>query len=159
LSGLFAYLANDVDDAHQTILQHIDSVPVGSYEAEDGHQFLNKLLFVHSSRRAAPASLARDALEIAISSFPNNTLVLSLYLWGELGGRVYGRSQRLISHLISSSGESTGMIAHLWSIWAEAMSAHRTFWDKGGGGAERVRMVLNKGINSPRLAFKGNDGE
>lgn len=41
-----------------------------------------------------------------------------------------------------------GVIGHLWAVWAEAVSAHRTFWDDGGGGAERVRMALDKGINS-----------
>lgn len=73
-------------------------------------------------------------------------MFLSLYLFGELGNRVYGRVQRLVSQI--SSNEEGGAVAQLWAVWAEAMSAHRTFWDKGGGGAERVRSALDKGINS-----------
>ena len=148
LSTLFAYLTDGVDFACGGVRQQIDMLLSGSCYAEEGHQLLCKLLHYHCSRHPAPASLAREALEQAIAMFPNNTMFLSLYLWGEMGGRVYGRVQRLISHLTSASNESAGVSGYLWSVWAEGMSAHRTFWDKGGSGAERVRNALDKGVNS-----------
>jgi len=148
MTGLFAYLVNDIDAARKVIHRHMDLLPVETCAMEEAYQFLCKLLYVHCSRHPAPASLARETLEIAISSYPDNTLLLSLYLWGEMGGRVYGRVQSLVSKLSSASGDGAGVIGHLWSVWAEAMSAHRTFWDKGGGGAERVRNALDRGINS-----------
>ena len=137
--------------AARTYLEdYIDHLPLLSFEAEEVSQILAKLLYIHSTRRSIPASLFRDVLEKAVATYSNNTLFLSLYLWGELGGRIYGRIQRLVSHLISTSNsEGQGVIGNLWSVWAESMLAHRTFWDKGGGGAERVKMVLDKGINSP----------
>lgn len=125
-------------------------LPEGSYAIESADQLFSSILHVHCSRLFAEPGLARDALEGSISSFPNNTLFLSLYLWGEIGGRVYGRVQRLISQLSAGSIEGAGVIGHLWSVWAEAMSAHRTFWDQGGAGAERVRTALDKGIQSTR---------
>ena len=73
-------------------------------------------------------------------------MFLSLYLFGELGNRVYGRVQKLIYEI--SASEEAGVVGSLWAVWAEAMSSHRTFWDKGGGGAERVRNALDRGINS-----------
>jgi len=81
-----------------------------------------------------------------MKAYPDNTSFLSLYLFGELGNRVYGRVQRVVSQL--SSADDAGIVGHLWAVWAESMSSHRTFWDKNGDGAERVRIALDKGINS-----------
>lgn len=149
LSTLFAYLADGIEEAQTICGRHIERIPSGSYAAEQSYQILCKLVHIHCSRHSAPASLARHTLEIAIAAHPNNTIFLSLYLWGETGGRVYGRVQRLIAHLSSASKDTAGVVGHLWSVWAEAMTAHRTFWDKSGRGAERVRRALDKGINSP----------
>lgn len=123
----------------------INKVPEGSPQAEELLQLLVKLGHFHASRHSTPASSTREVLERAIQSFPNNTEFLSLYLWGEASGRVYGRIQRLVSDL---TGENKGIVAILWSVWAEAISASRTFWDARGGGAERVRRALDRGINS-----------
>ena len=145
---LFTYLVHGVDQVRDLTVRQISKVPPHGYEAEEAHQLLCKLLYHHASRHASPASLARTALESAIQSFPNNTMFLSLYLWGEMGGRVYGRVQRLVADL--SISEKAGVVGHLWAVWAEANSAHRTFWDAGGGGAERVRVALDRAINSDR---------
>ncbi|WWC58836.1 uncharacterized protein I303_101380 [Kwoniella dejecticola CBS 10117] len=153
LKSLFLYLTDGVEPAQSFLLNHLASLPPSSGEAEQTLQLLTKILYLHSSRHSTPASLARSTLETALASFPNNTAFLSLYLYGELGGRVYGRVQRLVADLTSSvrkdQDHSGGLMVHLWAIWAEGVSAHRTFWDKGGTGAERVRLALDKGINSP----------
>lgn len=94
----------------------------------------------------------RNAVESAIQSFRSNTIFLSLYLWGESGLRVHGRIQRLTSEL--SKSPDPGLIGLLWSVWAEAMLAKRTFWDEGGGGAERCRMVLDNAVNSSTWVFR-----
>ncbi|KIR97247.1 hypothetical protein L804_05429 [Cryptococcus deuterogattii 2001/935-1] len=121
-------------------------------ESEESLQLLTRILYHHTTRHSTPPALTRDVLEYALSSFPNNTSFLSQYMYGELGSKVYGRVQRLIAEITSEhkdGGVMKGVIGHLWAVWAEAVSAHRTFWDDGGGGAERVRMALDKGINSP----------
>ncbi|WWD09643.1 hypothetical protein V865_007771 [Kwoniella europaea PYCC6329] len=148
LKSLFHYLTEDIDSTRSFLLNHLIISPPSSGEAEYTLQSFTKILYFHSTRHSAPASLSRDTLELALSSFPNNTSFLSLYLYGELGGRVYGRVQRLIADLTSQRGSNGGLVVHLWAIWAEAVSSHRTFWDEGGTGAERVRLALDKGINS-----------
>nr|XP_031858056.1 uncharacterized protein CI109_006498 [Kwoniella shandongensis]KAA5525128.1 hypothetical protein CI109_006498 [Kwoniella shandongensis] len=147
LVALFTYLSKGVETVRDFCLQRVASCPPSSPEAEETLQLLVKILHLHTSHHPAPAPLIREVLEIALASFPNNTMFLSLYLFGELGGRVYGRIQRLISEF-TSRAEGSGVVTHLWAVWAEGVSAHRTFWDKGGGGAERVRTALDKGINS-----------
>lgn len=127
-------------------MRQLATVPTSSSYAEEAHQLLVKILYIHRSRHAVPAALSRDALTLAIHSFPHNTMFLSLFLFGELGNRVYGRVQKLI-HDISTS-DNAGVVGHLWAVWAESMTSHRTFWDMGGGGAERVRNALDRGINS-----------
>lgn len=146
LAALFAYLTGGIAACGDLIARQLEQLSPTSCSAEETHQLYNKIIHLHSSRHATPAALSRDALETAVKSFPNNTMFLSLYLFGELGNRVYGRVQRLISR-ISNAGDE-GVVGHIWAVWAEAMSAHRTFWDQGGGGAERVRNALDKGINS-----------
>ncbi|WVF70250.1 hypothetical protein IAT40_005039 [Kwoniella sp. CBS 6097] len=143
---LFAYLANGIDTARSLVIQTYSQQVHASAEAEESLQMLSKLLHLDASRHSSPPSLSRDTLELALRTFPNNTSFLSLYLFGELGSRVYGRVQRLITDL--SSSKDCGTMVHLWAVWAEAVSAHRTFWDAGGGGAERVRLALDRGVNS-----------
>lgn len=120
-------------------------MPKGHPQGEETLQLLVKIIHFHASRQSAPASLARSILESAIAKYPNNTEFLSLYLWGEANGRVYGRIQRLVSDL---TGEDKGIVAMLWSVWAEAIGSARTFWDSRGGGAERVRRALDRSVNT-----------
>ncbi|OCF54309.1 hypothetical protein L486_08223 [Kwoniella mangroviensis CBS 10435] len=148
LKSLFHYLTEGMDSTRSFLLNHLITLSLSGGEAEFTLQLLTKILYLHSTRHSSPASMSRDTLELALSSFPNNTSFLSLYLYGELGGRVYGRVQRLIADLTSQRGSNGGLVVHLWAIWAEAVSSHRTFWDEGGTGAERVRLALDKGINS-----------
>jgi hypothetical protein len=146
LSTIFAYATDGIDAAMDVIARQLRHLPGDSASAEGAYQLLTRTLCVHTSRHASPAALARGNLETAMEAFPNNTTFLSLYLYGELGNRVYGRVQRLVSKL--SNSEDVGVVGHLWAVWAEAMSSHRTFWDRRGGGAERVRTALDKAVNS-----------
>lgn len=153
LIALFNYLLDGIDSARDLLLHSSQTYPSSSAGSEGSLQLLTKILYHHTTRHPTPPALTRDILEYALSSFPNNTSFLSLYMYGELGGRVYGRVQRLIAEITSEhkdGGPMKGIVGHLWAVWAEAVSAHRTFWDDGGGGAERVRMALDKGINSTR---------
>ncbi|WWC66161.1 uncharacterized protein I206_100062 [Kwoniella pini CBS 10737] len=148
LKSLYSYLIDGIEPTRTFLLNHLASLPPSSPEAEQTLQLLTKILYLHSSRHASPASLSRSTLEIALSSFPNNTSFLSLYLYGELGGRVYGRIQRLISDLTSNRENNGGLTIYLWAIWAQGVSSHRTFWDANGTGSERVRLTLDKAVNS-----------
>lgn len=151
LISLFSYLLDGIHTTRDFLVQSSQTYPPSSAESEESLQLLTRILYHHTTRHSTPPALTRDVLEYALSSFPNNTSFLSLYMYGELGSKVYGRVQRLIAQITSEhkdGGVMKGVIGHLWAVWAEAVSAHRTFWDDGGGGAERVRMALDKGINS-----------
>ncbi|EIW72388.1 hypothetical protein TREMEDRAFT_26535 [Tremella mesenterica DSM 1558] len=143
LSTLFAYHTDGIDNVIKIVMQYMETLPQGGAEVESAVQFLCKILHVHRSRLPTPASVLRDILENAIVMFPNNTQFLSLYLYGEMGGRVYGRVQNLIGQMLTSN---ESVIGYLWAVWAEGILGSRTLWDKGGG--ERVRLVLDKAVNS-----------
>jgi len=130
------------------VREQIALMPAGGCEVEEAYQLLVRLIYLHAKRHPSPASLLRDVLESAIDLFPNNTTFLSLYLWGETGGRVYGRIQRLTSKLAADSQSGPGVVGYLWSVWAEGVLASRTFWNEDGTGAERVRLILDRGVNS-----------
>lgn len=147
LTSLFYYLLDGIEAVRSLLLDPITSLPTGHPQAEETYQLLIRIVYVHTSRHASPAPLARDVLEQAIEAFPNNTIFLGLYLWGEAGARVYGRIQRLVSQLTS---KDSGVVSLLWSVWAEGVGSSRTFWDEGGGGAERVRRALDRAINSTK---------
>jgi hypothetical protein len=144
LLAFFIYLTDGVEAARDHVMRIISRLPQADFFTEILYQFLLQLLFYHTNRNASPASLTRDILELAVSTFPNNTIFLSLYLWGESGGRVHGRVQRLIAHLLQEGS----IVGDLWAVWAEAAQCGYSFWDPASGGAERVRHALNKAVNT-----------
>ncbi|ODO05840.1 hypothetical protein I350_04901 [Cryptococcus amylolentus CBS 6273] len=154
LSSLLTYLVDGIDTTCDALLNIAFAHPTSSGECEEALQLLSQIMFRHATfTPSTPAYLSRHVLERALGAFPNNTALLSLYMYGELHNRVYGRVQRLIGEMTaepSANAEGKGVVGYLWAVWAEAVAAHRTFWDAGGGGAERVRMALDKGINSSR---------
>lgn len=145
LGSLFSYYTDGIEAVKDSLGKLVEKLPEGHSQAEEVLQLLVKIVHFHASRHSTPASLARGILESAIAKYPNNTEFLSLYLWGEASGRVYGRIQRLVSDL---TGEDKGIVAMLWSVWAEAIGSSRTFWDSRGGGAERVRRALDRSVNT-----------
>ena len=144
LTALYSYLVDGVEAARDMLFAQLDALPPDTAAAEQTYQLLTRILNLHTSRHPAPAALPRDVLEQAITAFPSNTSFLSLYLYGELGRRVQGRVQTLVAEM-GRKGDPVGL---LWCVWAEGVNASRTFWTKGG--AERVRMVLDQGINSAK---------
>lgn len=144
LGALFFALTDGIEATRDRMLGIVDALPEGSPQIEETLQLLVKTIFVHNSRNSSPASLIRDVLERAIRLCPNNTIFLSLYLWGESSRRVYGNVQRLTSRLIT---EDHGIVPLLWAVWAESQGASRTFYDAGGSGAERARRALDRSIN------------
>ncbi|BEI89274.1 uncharacterized protein CcaverHIS019_0206360 [Cutaneotrichosporon cavernicola] len=147
LGAIFVTLTDGIEAARDRLLNVVDSLPAGDPRIEETLQLLVKVIFVHNSRHSSPASLMRNVLERAIELCPNNTIFLSLYLFGEGNRRVYGNVHRLTSRLIT---EDRGIVPLLWAVWAESQGAARTFYDKGGSGAERARRALNQSVNSPK---------
>jgi hypothetical protein len=147
LGALFLVLTDGVEAVRDRLLGVVEALPVGDPRVEETLQLLVKIIFVHNSRHSSPASLMRGVLERAIELCPNNTIFLSLYVWGEGSRRVYGNVHRLTSRLIT---EEHGIVPLLWAVWAESQGAARTFYDEGGNGAQRVRRALNQSVNSAK---------
>jgi hypothetical protein len=147
LHYLFLYVSMDFEQAFQAVQVHAASLPSGSAEQEEVLQLGAKIMFRHSRDHIVKADTQREFLEYAIALFPSNTIFLSLYFSNEFGTRVYGRLQRLLyESVLLDKDESAG--SYLWAVWAESMSARRTFWESGGQGAERVRAMYEKAISS-----------
>lgn len=146
LGTLHLTLTEGIEAARDRLLTVVQSLSPGHPLAEETYQILTRLIYTYTSRHASPASLARNVLARAIAAFPSNTTFLSLYLWGETGGRVYGRIHSLVTRL---TNDENGVVSLLWSVWAEAMTAGRMFWN----GAERVRRALDRGINTTVLVW------
>ncbi|GMK55153.1 hypothetical protein CspeluHIS016_0202090 [Cutaneotrichosporon spelunceum] len=147
LGAIFLTLTDGIEASRDRLLDIVNSLPPHDSRQEDALQLLVKVVFIHSSRHSTPASLMRGVLEQAIQLFQNNTIFLSLYLFGEGSRRVYGNVHRLTSRLIT---EDHGIVPLLWAVWAESQGAARTFYDEGGSGAERVRRALNQSVNSAK---------
>lgn len=147
LGTMFIVLTDGIEATRDRLLSVVDSLPAGHPRIEETLQLLVKTMFVHNGRHSSPASLMRGVLERSIGLCPNNTIFLSLYLWGESSRRVYGNVQRLTSRLIT---EDHGIVPLLWAVWAESQLASRTFYDEGGSGAERARRALDRSINSAK---------
>ncbi|KAL7422893.1 hypothetical protein Q5752_002190 [Cryptotrichosporon argae] len=142
VAAYFVATQDGPESARDLLLSVIDALPAGHPQQEETYQLVVRLLHVHVGRHPSPAALTRDVLAAALVAFPNNTAFLSLYLWGEAGGRVYGRMRALVDRL---TREDAGVVGALWAAWAEAVGAGRNFYD---GGAERVRRALDRGIYS-----------
>lgn len=147
LGALFLVVTEGVEVMREYLLGIVGSLPGDHPRIEETLQLLVKIIFAHNSRHSSPATLMRGVLERAIELYPNNTIFLSLYLWGEGSRRVYGNVHRLTSRLIT---EDVGIVPLLWAVWAESQGAARTFYDAGGSGAERVRRALNQSVNSAK---------
>ncbi|KAJ9104523.1 hypothetical protein QFC21_002019 [Naganishia friedmannii] len=152
LHYLFLYFSMDFDKAFQAVQVHAASLPAGSSEQEEVLQVGAKIMYRHAQSHIVKADVQRAFLEYAITLFPSNTIFLSLYFANESGTKVYGRLQRLLYEIVLlDKDESAG--SYLWSVWAEAISARRTFWEEGGRGAERVRAMYEKAISSKTSHF------
>ena len=137
----------DCEKVFQAIQVHASSLPSGSAEQEEVLQLGAKILFRHSQDHIVKAETQRGYLEYAIALFPSNTIFLSLFFSNEYGTRVYGRLQRLLYQTVLLDKDESAE-TYLWAIWAESMSARRTFWESGGHGAERVRAMYEKALTS-----------
>nr|ODN96674.1 hypothetical protein L204_03383 [Cryptococcus depauperatus CBS 7855] len=140
LFSLYTYYTSGVESARDVCLFHADRCELSAQEAS--YQLLTRILYRHISRHPSPPSLYRHILEDACHKYPRNSAFLSLYMHSQVRERVSGRVARLTAAMTAGPGL-------LWAVWAEAKAAHRTFWDSGGDGAERVQFVLNRGISSP----------
>lgn len=119
----------------------------GAATEEEAYQFAARLLWTHSQTSHIKPDIIRKFLEQAISSFPNNTLFLSLYLATESHSQIYGRLHRLIEEDVLGKRDAA-VTTLLWAAWAEGQMNGQGIWANGSSSAERVRRVFDKALES-----------
>lgn len=105
------------------------------------------MLYVHGSilRQSVPPATFRKRAEAAIQLYPNNTVILGLFLEAEKGESVWGRVRLMLGDRDPGSTEK-GLHRVLAEIWALC-------WEKGSWRAEeeRIRSRFSAAVQSVRL--------
>ncbi|KAG8811404.1 hypothetical protein FRC17_002464, partial [Serendipita sp. 399] len=90
-----------------------------------------------------PPALLTESVTEAVKLYPDNTILLSLFLECERGQGIWGRVRTLLddTNPLGSSSRSLSRLA--WEIWAEGQGY-------GPWEIERVRNKLESALGSPR---------
>ena len=99
------------------------------------------MLYHHSITLKAtvqPAVL-RNRVQKSLIWYPENTILLALFLESEKGQGVWGR----VRSLLDEDSQGVGISRVMWEVWAEG-------WEFGRWGPERVRARLEKAVSSER---------
>lgn len=99
------------------------------------------MLFHHSVilKATMQPSILRNRVQKSLELYPENTILLALFLESEKGQGVWGRVRSLLDE--DSQGKGISQIA--WEVWAEG-------WEVGRWEPERVRTKLEKAVASER---------
>ncbi|KAG9000242.1 hypothetical protein FRB93_012782 [Tulasnella sp. JGI-2019a] len=101
----------------------------------------NRLLYHHTRtlRAPIPPSVLRNHVEPAVSEFPDNTLLLGIWLESEKGEMMWGRvKQKVAEQIVKPEGEGVIPTRALWGIW------------QGIGELGRVRNMLGRVVEGDR---------
>jgi hypothetical protein len=106
------------------------------------------MLHRHSTflRNPAPPAFLRDRLERAIKDYPNNSIILGMFLQCEKGQGVWGRIRGILAE---SDGKDKDVARRVADIWIAG-------WERGRWQAEveRTRSGLGAAIQNERLVTK-----
>lgn len=106
-----------------------------------------RLLYYHSTTaRLFKMKTMRDSLEHALSVFPNNSVLLGLFMWNEGRVKIENRVRTLVRDVILKEGAET-VIGYSFAIWAEMHL--RGF--EGRYNPHAVRALFEQAVQSSRL--------
>jgi hypothetical protein len=91
-------------------------------------------------------AILRDRVQKSLESYPENTILLALFLESEKGQGVWGRVRSLLDNEDSHGMGMVGISRVVWGVWAEG-------WEFGRWEPERVRTRLEKAVSSERCVF------
>ena len=91
-------------------------------------------------------AILRDRVQKSLESYPENTILLALFLESEKGQGVWGR----VRSLLDEDSPGVGISRVMWAVWAEG-------WEFGRWGPERVRARLEKAVSSERYVPRAMD--
>ena len=84
-------------------------------------------------------AILRSRVQTSLELYPENTILLALFLESEKGQGVWGRVRLLLDEPL----QEKGMTRIMWEVWAEG-------WEFGRWEPERVRTKLEKAVSSER---------
>ena len=84
-------------------------------------------------------AILRNRVQKSLESYPENTMLLALFLESEKGQGVWGR----VRSLLDEDSQGMGLSRIMWEVWAEG-------WEIGRWEPERVRTRLEMAVSSER---------
>ncbi|EJD55576.1 DUF1740-domain-containing protein [Auricularia subglabra TFB-10046 SS5] len=90
----------------------------------------------HTLRVPCPPAVLRERAEAALQLYPENSVVLGVFLEAERGQSIWGRVRKLYGESTAAAGRQKRLIRRLWDIWAAGR-------ERGHYDGERVRQVLS----------------
>ena len=108
------------------------------------------MLYHHISTLRSPTrpAVLRERLENAVELFPDNTILLGMFLEMQRGQGLWGRVRRLGD--VSISGDEKGVSRRAAEIWLSGWEKGQWLWE-----VERVRSSLTAAIKSERYVYPG----
>ena len=115
------------------------------------HQSLAKLFYYHITHTSSfQPSLFRSCLSKSITSFPQNTIFLSLYAWNEARFRIDDRVRSIINDILSNPADGAGygasresVITHFFAIHSELSRAISL-----GSNIHSIRNTFERAVQS-----------
>ncbi|KAL4241783.1 NRDE2 family protein [Abortiporus biennis] len=105
------------------------------------------LLYNHAItlRNVVPPSLLRQRTEQALAQYPNNTVVLGIFLESQKGQAIWGRTKALLSEHVGGDLPDKDVARRVFDIWLAG-------WEQGRWDAEeeRVRSGLSNALAMER---------
>ncbi|KAJ7103657.1 NRDE-2, necessary for RNA interference-domain-containing protein [Mycena belliarum] len=136
--------SNEPAQALQIFETHITGQKLGSAQHESLLVAELLMLYRHGTvlKNPAPPSLLRDRAEKGVQLFPNNSVLLGLFLEGEKGQGVWGKVRGILG---DRGGMEKDVMRRIEEIWIAG-------WDKGRWEAEieRTRSGLAAAMESER---------
>jgi hypothetical protein len=112
------------------------------------------MLYHHISTLRSPTrpAVLRGRLEKAVELFPNNTILLGMFLETQKGQGVWGRVRKLADNVSISDdvGQEKGISRRAAEVWLGGWEKGRWFWE-----VERIRGGLTAAIESERCVCPG----
>lgn len=91
-------------------------------------------------------AILRSRVQESLESYPENTILLALFLESEKGQGMWGR----VRSLLDEDSQGAGISRVMWGVWAEG-------WESGRWEPERVRTKLEKAVSSERCVLSRSD--
>lgn len=138
-----------LQDALRIADLELSSVPAASSVHESLTTWLCLTLFnlAQSKGMIIPPAILAEHTSFAMKQYPNNTIILGLFLESERGQGIWGRVRGLLDETENPTlilSQSISRIA--WEVWAEG-------WSHGPWQSERVRAKLEKATGTRQAAL------